>query len=74
MKSPQSKIKEILPLIQILYQNDEISIEQKNTFTSLLSEARRSNDFSQLNKLVKQLAYGTTMPRIVENLIELTSQ
>lgn len=74
MKSPQSKVKEILPLIQILYQNDEISIEQKNTFTSLLSEARRSNDFSQLNKLVKQLAYGTTMPGIVENLIELTSQ
>ena len=68
-----NKIPRILSLIQILYQNEEITTEQKNQFVSLLSKARKERDFSELNKQFKFLAYGTLLPDTVDELIQLTS-
>lgn len=73
MKSPQEKVKEILSYLQILHQNEEISTEQKNTLVKAISSARKTNDFSQLNSSFRILSYGTTMPDIVDALVELTS-
>jgi hypothetical protein len=73
MKSPQSKVKDILSYLQILHQSEEISTEQKNQFVKAISDARRTNDFSQLNSSFRVMAYGTTMPDIVDALIELTT-
>lgn len=67
-----NKIPQILSLIQILYQNEEITTEQKNKFVSMLSQARKEKDFSALNKQFKLLAYGTLMPDTVDELIQLT--
>ena len=73
MKSPQEKVKEILSYLQILHQNEEISTEQKNSLVKAISSARKTNDFSQLNSTFRILSYGTTMPDIVDALVELTS-
>jgi hypothetical protein len=73
MKSPQEKVKEILSYLQILHQNEEISTEQKNSLVKAISSARKTNDFSQLNSSFRILSYGTTMPDIVDALVELTS-
>lgn len=73
MKSPQIKVKEILSYLQILHQNEEISTEQKNSLVQAVSSARKSGDFSQLNSSFKVMAYGTTMPDIVDALVELTA-
>lgn len=68
-----NKPKRILELIQILYQNEEIDNERKNKISILLPKARKNNDFSELHKQFKTLSYGTTMPEIVEELLQLTN-
>jgi hypothetical protein len=73
MKSPQKKVQEILSYMQILHQNEEISTEQKNAIVKAVSCARKTNDFSQLNSQFRVMAYGTTMPDIVDALVELTA-
>jgi hypothetical protein len=73
MKSPQKKVQEILSYMQMLHQCEEISTEQKNQIVKAVSSARKTGDFSQLNSTFRVMSYGTTMPDIVDALVELTS-
>lgn len=72
--SPQQKVKEILYHIQILNQNDEITPEAKNEIVAMLSEARKTDDFSKLNKRFRAMSYGITMQDTIDSLIAITAQ
>jgi hypothetical protein len=67
-----NKISEILKTIQILYQNQEITVEEKNQLVNLLSIARQKKDFSEFNARVEKLECYTLEPSITDKLIALT--
>ena len=70
----QKKVQRILECTQILYQNDEISAEQKNTIANTcLSAIMNPGNLRNLTSLFKSLEYGTMFPDIVRELVNLTS-
>lgn len=59
--------------IQILYQNGEITMQQKNTLCALAKAALQNNNLSELQKQFKVLRYGSLFPEVVEQCIQLTN-
>lgn len=69
----QKKMSLVLQNVQILYQNECITAEQKNHIVKLLTESRKTNDMSELNTIFKRMTYGAILPDVVDELIRITT-
>ena len=66
-------IKDLMQNIQILYQNGEITAEQKNELCNGAKKALQTNDFGELQNLFKVMRYGSLLPDVIERCIQLTN-
>ena len=59
--------------ISILYQNGEITTEEKNKLCNATNKALTSNEFGDLGGLLTTLRFGTMFPEVVDECIQLVS-
>lgn len=62
----------LLQYVQVLYQNRAISTEDKNIMASYIQEGMSKGSFYNLNKKLFDILDTTTLPQIVEDMIEIT--
>ena len=72
-KAIQTRIMTCLEKLQILTQNNAVTMEQKKLIVQELQKSRKTNDMSEVNKIFRRMSYGTTFPEIIDELVELTS-
>ena len=59
--------------IQILYQNGEISTNEKNDLCQMAKQALQSNELESLHSRFKTMRYGSLLVHVVEDCIQITS-
>ena len=57
--------------ISILYQNGEITMDEKNRLCQAAKQALTDNDTSGLYKQFKSMRYGSMFPNIIDECIQL---
>ena len=62
----------LLQQVQILYQNHAISTEDKDIMASCIKEGMIEGTFYKLNRKLFEVLETTTLPQVVENMIEIT--
>lgn len=72
--SLRSRIPKLMQNLQILYQNGEISREQKNAIVHYAQTALISGDVEDLKKSLQTLRLSSTFPHVVDECIELVLQ
>ena len=66
-------MKDLMQNIQILYQNGDLSAEQKNHLCNCIKKALQDNDLSDLQNQFKAMRYGSLFPEVIEHCIQLTN-
>ena len=59
--------------ISVLFQNGEITAEEKNKICQEIKSALACNDCSKLHSQFAALRYGTMFPEIVDECIQLAA-
>ena len=59
--------------ISILYQNGEISTQEKDALCTLAKTALTTNNTDELTKRLNSLRFGTLFPDIVDECIQLVA-
>lgn len=59
--------------ISILYQNGDITTDEKHQLCQATKKALASNDFNDLRERFRTLRYGTLFPDVVDECIQITS-
>lgn len=59
--------------LTVLYQNGEITTEEKNSLCRAVNKALTTNNFDDLRGRFQALRYGTMFPNIVDECIQLVS-
>lgn len=62
----------LLQHVQILYQNHAISAEDKNAMATCIQEGMTEGTFYKLNAMLLDVLDTTTLPQVVEDMIEIT--
>lgn len=68
--SSAQKVTELLSVIQILYQNNEISAAKKNKLAGEILQAKRSNNFSVMEKELKQLRFASSFKSFIDDALQ----
>lgn len=63
---------DLLKKIQVLYQNDAISRDEKNQMSILAKEGMTTGTFHKLNQKLFDVYETTTLPHIVDEMIQST--
>ena len=69
--SLRAAVPKLMHNISILYQNGEITTEEKNNLCQTVKTAMCSNDVGDLHSKFKALRFGTMFPDIVDDCIQL---
>ena len=70
--NPKKVGMEMLKKVQILYQNRAISTKDKDDMASYIKEGMSEGTFYKLNKKLFEVLETTSLPQIVEDMIENT--
>lgn len=62
---------ELLKNLQILYQNNAISTMDKDNTASYIKEGMRDGTFYKLNNKLFDILETTSLPHVVEDMIEI---
>lgn len=73
IKTLRTNIPKLMSNIQILYQNGEITSEEKNRICKSAKDALLTNDTSDLHKEFKSIRYGSLFPDVIDDCIQLIS-
>ena len=66
-------IQKLMQNIQILYQNGEITVKEKNELCQLTKQALQTNCLTDLHSRFKGLRYGTLFGDVIDDCIQLTN-
>ena len=67
----RATVPKLIHNISILYQNGEITTEEKDNLCQTVKQAMLNNDVVNLHNKLKTLRFGTMFPDIVDDCIQL---
>lgn len=60
-----------LSLVQILFQNEEITQAKRNKIVSMIKETKTTSDFSEVNDEFRKLRFGSIVKDHIDDFLKI---